>query len=96
MTATLDANDDFCQKCPAVAHIDKTARPQVVKKKDDPFLWNLLTKWEEVSGEYSLINTSFNAHEEPIVCSETDAIKGLLNKTIDVLFIESTQITLAK
>ena len=95
MTATLDANNDFCEKCPAVTHIDKTARPQVVNKEDDPFLWNLLTKWEEVSGEYSLINTSFNAHEEPIVCSEKDAIKGLMNKTIDVLFIESKQITLA-
>ncbi len=96
MTATLEANDDFCKRCPAVAHIDKTARPQIIYQEEDPFMWNLLTKWEEVSGEYSLINTSFNAHEEPIVCSEDDAIKGLLNQTIDILIINSIQITLTK
>ncbi len=93
MTATLDANDDFCNRCPAVAHIDKTARPQVIYEKDDPFMWELLTKWEEISGEYSLINTSFNAHEEPIICSEKDAIKALINKTVDVLIIDNKEIT---
>ncbi len=92
MTATLNANDDFCKRCPAVTHIDQTARPQVVFEKEDPFLWKLLTRWEEISGEYSLINTSFNAHEEPIVCSGDDAINGLFNKTIDILFLNSKEI----
>ena len=59
----------------------------MIFKEDDIFLWNLLTRWEEVSGELSLINTSFNAYEEPIICNEEESIKALLDKIVDVLII---------
>ena len=36
----------------------------------------------------NLINTSFNMHEEPIVCNPEDAIKSFLRSKIDYLFIE--------
>ena len=46
------------------------------------------------SSEMSLVNTSFNAHEEPIICNEIEAIKALKTKMIDILYIEDYRITL--
>lgn len=89
MTSTIDSNIYFAEKCPAVNHIDNTARPQVVDSSEDPFLHSLLCKWEEVSGEISLINTSFNAHEEPLVCSAHDALRHLETGMVDVLVLEN-------
>jgi len=94
MTSTVKCTDIFKKKCPAVTHVDKTARPQIVYKEKDSFLWNLLKKWEKQSGEMSLVNTSFNAHEEPIICNEKEAINALLTKMIDILYIEEYRITL--
>ena len=93
MTSTVKCNEIFKKKCPAVTHIDKTARPQVIYKNKDPFLWKLLKKWEKKSGEMSLVNTSFNAHEEPIICNEKEAINALKTKMIDVLYIDGFRLT---
>ena len=51
-------------------------------------------KWENISGEMSLVNTSFNAHEEPIICNEDEAINALKTKMIDILYIEGFRITI--
>ena len=45
------------------------------------------------SGEMSLANTSFNAHEEPIICNEKEAINALTSGMIDVLYIKEFRIT---
>ena len=36
-----------------------------------------------------LINTSFNLHEEPIVCTPIDALKALERNAVDFLAIEN-------
>ena len=51
-------------------------------------------KMGKKSGEMSLVNTSFNAHEEPIICNEKEAINALKNKMIDVLYIEGFRLML--
>ncbi|MDP6495831.1 MAG: carbamoyltransferase C-terminal domain-containing protein [Dehalococcoidia bacterium] len=38
-----------------------------------------------MTGNPSIINTSFNHHEEPIVMSPEDAIRSLTNGNVDVL-----------
>ncbi len=78
MTSTIYCTEEFSKRCPAVTHIDQTARPQIVHKDKDLFLWTLLKKWEKASGEMALVNTSFNVHEEPIVCSEKRLLKRWL------------------
>ena len=62
--------------------------PQVVLKQNDPWLHELLCKWEIKSGEPSLINTSFNRHEEPIVCSYEEAFSNLENGVVDILVLD--------
>ena len=54
----------------------------------------LLVSWEKKSGEIALVNTSFNSHEEPIICSNEDALNALKRNVIDILYIENVKITL--
>ncbi len=43
-----------------------------------------------------ILNTSFNLHGEPIVCSPDDAMKTFLNSGLDALAIENFYITKKK
>ena len=76
MTITFNCTDVMARTCPAVVHIDNTARPQTVRKDIDASTYQLLTYYKERTGLASLINTSFNMHEEPIICTPMDAIRG--------------------
>ncbi len=92
MTSTINCSKNFSIKSPAVVHIDETARPQIIKKNKDKFMWELLYTWEKVSSELSLVNTSFNSHEEPIICYPDEAINALKKNIVDVIFIEDYRI----
>jgi len=70
-----------------VSHIDHTARPQVVRKEDNPTYHSLISEFKKLTGLPLVINTSFNIHEEPIVCSPEDAIRSFLNGSVDVLVL---------
>ena len=92
MTSTINCTDYFNTASPAVVHVDQTARPQIIKKDKNPFMWNLLKRWEELSKEPSLVNTSFNAHEEPIICSAKEAIKALKDNRVDIIYVENYRV----
>ena len=91
MTSTVEVTKKFKELCPAVVHIDNTARPQVVTAESNPLIWNVLKLWEVASGEMSLVNTSFNAHEEPIIQSESDAIASLEDGIVDELWVSNSE-----
>jgi carbamoyltransferase len=76
MTITLDCTEWMKNHCPAVVHVDGTARPQIVDYETNPSFYKILTKYYELSGVPVLVNTSFNMHEEPIVCTPDDAIRA--------------------
>jgi carbamoyltransferase len=87
MTVTFDCTEEMKQKCPAAVHIDGTARPQLVSEHTNPSFHRILSRYFELTGVPALINTSFNMHEEPIVCSPADAIRAFLLGGIDYLAI---------
>jgi carbamoyltransferase len=87
MTITYDCKEDMKKGCPAAVHIDGTARPQVVQQGTNPLMHEFLTRYHEKTGELSLINTSFNRHEEPIVNRPEQAIDALLKDVVDVLSV---------
>jgi carbamoyltransferase len=87
MTSTVRCTDSFILNSPATVHIDGTARPQIVSKESNLFIWHVLKEWEDLSGELALVNTSFNAHEEPIICDETEGLNSLKNNCIDELWV---------
>lgn len=87
MTVTFDCTDEMKQKCPAAVHIDGTARPQLVSEKTNASFHRILKRYHELTGIPAVINTSFNMHEEPIVCSPEDAIRAFLLGRVDYLAI---------
>jgi carbamoyltransferase len=85
MTVTFDCTDFMVKACPAAVHVDRTARPQLIQRAMNPGYYDILAEYKRLSGYPSLINTSFNMHEEPIVCSPSDAIRAFLLGHIDLL-----------
>jgi carbamoyltransferase len=85
MTITFDCTDFMKRSCPAAVHVDGTARPQLIRREVNAEYYDILAEYEKLSGIPTLINTSFNMHEEPIVCSPDDAIRAFLDGRLDVL-----------
>ena len=54
---------------------DGTARPQEVYPDDNPDYESLLRKYQSISGDGAILNTSFNLHGYPLVYSPDDALK---------------------
>jgi carbamoyltransferase len=76
MTITFDCTNWMKKHCPAVVHVDGTARPQLIDRWTNPSYYRILDEYRQLTGLPSVINTSFNMHEEPIVCSPDDAIRA--------------------
>lgn len=87
MTVTVECTEKAKIECPAVVHVDNTARPQLVTKNSNPFLHRVLSELDRLNGEKVLINTSFNIHEEPIVASAEDALRGFFEAGLDFLVL---------
>lgn len=95
MTRTYDCTPEFAARHPAVVHIDGTARPQIVNREMNGGYYEIVKAYCDRTGERALINTSFNMHEEPIVCTPRDAIDSLLQDTVDVLYLEDFRVVAA-
>jgi len=86
MTMLYDTRDEFKDMLPTVTHpVDKTARIQIVTQETNPFFYNILKKYKELTGIGCLVNTSFNVHNEPIVNKPEEAFKHLKNGIVDFL-----------
>lgn len=53
---------------------DFTVRAQLLDSKSNPEYYDLVQRFRAATGVGALLNTSFNLHGEPIVCSPDDAI----------------------
>ena len=89
MLMAAQVKPQYKKLIPSVIHIDETARIQSVSKSADPFMYNLLLKYKEITGIPILLNTSFNVANEPIVESPADAINVLFKTNIDYLVLEN-------
>lgn len=81
---------------PAVVHVDGTARPQTVRKDINPRYHDLIRHFGEKTGEYAILNTSFNVKGEPIVCNPREALKCFYDTGIDVLYLGSYRLQKAR
>ncbi len=87
MTITFYCTPFMHKNCPAVVHVDGTARPQLINVKHNPSYYRILKEYYKITKIPTLVNTSFNMHEEPIVCSPDDAIRSFLAGNLDYLAI---------
>jgi carbamoyltransferase len=85
MTETFDVTDYVRQTYPPIVHLDNTCRPQTVSKQDNSGYWRIIKQVGDQVGHYVLLNTSYNMHGEPIVCSPQDAINTFLHGCVDYL-----------
>jgi carbamoyltransferase len=85
MTITFDCTEKMIRENPAAVHVDGTARPQLVTPKSNPGFHRILSAFLRRTGVATLINTSYNMHEEPIVCSPDDAVRAFLDGRIGIL-----------
>ncbi len=68
-------------------HVDGTVRPQMVKKDMNPIYWDLIDKFGELTGEYVILNTSFNIKGEPIINTPNEAIRCFYDGGLDAMFL---------
>lgn len=75
---------------PAVVHADHTGRLQSVSKAREPWLYELLQEFYQLTGVPVLLNTSFNVMGKPIVHSVQDAVSVFATTGLDGLLLEDT------
>ena len=87
MTITFNCTPRMQAQSPGVVHTDGTARPQIIDAQTASDFYQILTTYHRLTGIPSLINTSFNMHEEPIVCTPDDALRSFQQGNLDYLAI---------
>ena len=90
MAVGFDSTKLAREHIPAGLHpFDRTARPQIVYKSDNPSYHSLIKAFEKKTGVGALMNTSFNIHGEPIVGTPSDAVDTFLRCGLHHLLIGS-------
>ncbi len=72
---------------PAVTHVDYSARIQTVHRETNPRYWDLIARFNQLTGCPVIVNTSFNVRGEPIVGSPEDAFRCFMGTEIDALAV---------
>jgi carbamoyltransferase len=83
MTITCAVRPEWRDRIPAVVHVDGTARPQIIRNRDNLLYADILRRFRAATELPVLVNTSFNVHEEPIVNAPAEALRALLDQRID-------------
>lgn len=73
---------------PAITHLDYSARVQTVNRQDKEDYFQVIEKFEQLTGCAVVVNTSFNVRGEPIVCTPEDAYRCFMRTEMDVLVLE--------
>lgn len=70
---------------PAVTHVDYSARVQTVNRETNPLYYELIERFNDITGCPLVINTSFNVRGEPIVCRPEEAYLCFMRTDMDFL-----------
>lgn len=93
MTIGFDTTSEGRKALKAACHpADMTVRAQILEEQHNPELYELITKYAEVSGFGCLLNTSFNLHGFPIVATQADAYEVFEKSDLDCLWLENVLI----
>ncbi|MFO7260844.1 MAG: carbamoyltransferase C-terminal domain-containing protein [bacterium] len=87
MTITFHCTPWMRARMEGVVHLDGTARPQLVRRDRNPSYYRIIEAFYRRTGLPGVINTSFNMHEEPIVCTAADCVRAFLDGYLDYLAI---------
>ncbi|MFH1569244.1 MAG: carbamoyltransferase C-terminal domain-containing protein [Gemmatimonadota bacterium] len=93
MMNTFDSTERRGEFMAAVHNADLTARPQLVEEGQNPAYEAILERFGERTGRDVLLNTSFNLHGYPIVCTAADAVGVLLDSGLRRLVLGPLLVT---
>ncbi|MFA5857135.1 MAG: carbamoyltransferase C-terminal domain-containing protein [Candidatus Pacearchaeota archaeon] len=86
MVITFNSTEKAQNDLPAAMHpYDLTVRPQVVTKKYNKDYYEIIEKFQKLTGIGGILNTSFNLHGEPNVLTPEDAIHTVDNSGLRYL-----------
>lgn len=74
---------------PAVTHVDYSARIQTVTEESNPYYYNVIKAFKDLTGYGVIVNTSFNVRGEPIVCTLKNAYECFMRTDMDILVLEN-------
>ena len=89
MTIATEVRPEWRRAIEAVVHVDGSARPQIIRRETNPLYHDIVVAFERRTGTPSLVNTSFNVHEEPIVNRPAECVRALLDGRIDFVVTEN-------
>lgn len=73
----------------AMHSYDFTIRPQSVYKSWNPDCYDIINKFEKLTGVGAILNTSFNLHGEPNVLTPEDSLRTVENSALKYLTMGS-------
>lgn len=76
-------------RLPALEHTGGKARVQTIRREQHPRLYDLVKAFAQLTGVPLLINSPFEKHGEPGVCTPRDALAYFLETPLDALALES-------
>ena len=79
------------RRLPAITHVDGTSRVQTVDPSCGAY-HDMISAFGRLSGHPVVLNTSLNGPDEPIVDTPQDALRFLLDRPIDALYIEGYRV----
>jgi carbamoyltransferase len=87
MLGITRVREGWLKRIPAAAHVDASARVQVLSEDDNPLMYELLENFLTLTEVPILLNTSFNGAGDPIVETPRDAIRSAQAMQLDALAI---------
>ena len=95
MSFSFKIKKDKKELVPAVVHVDDTCRVQTVTQEQNKHLYDLISVYYKKTNTPMLMNTSFNAKDEPIVETVDDAINCCKKIKIKYLYFPQAKILIS-
>jgi carbamoyltransferase len=94
MTMAFDMKPEYSDLLPAAVHPqDKTARPQMLRREDNPAYYEIISAFKDLTGVGAVLNTSFNLHGDAIAESADDAVNTFLKSELDILIFDDVAVS---
>ncbi|MBX7167423.1 MAG: hypothetical protein K1X74_13925 [Pirellulales bacterium] len=85
MMMTFDTRENFRDLIAAVHNADLTCRAQLLRRDQNPEMYDICKAFERRTGRAVILNTSFNLHGYPICRTAEDALFVLQNSGLEYL-----------
>jgi carbamoyltransferase len=85
MMMTFDTTDKVGEMIAAAHGADLTCRPQILERDRNPDMYEILKRFEAITGRGVVLNTSFNLHGYPIVRTAAEAVDVLKSSGLEHL-----------